>query len=122
MNVNKVKKLKTLKQRMEKAVKLATDAEEDYKALKKEILGDMNKERLNSANLGGLSLTKQTRKVVNVENWEKFYAYIYKNKSWDFLQKRAGSKAILDRVDNGVKVPGIVISKFVDVRVIESKR
>lgn len=53
--------------------------------------------------------------VVQVEDWDKFYAYIARTKAWELLQRRPGEKAIAERWDNGKEVPGIV--PFQTVRV-----
>lgn len=52
-----------------------------------------------------------------VEDWDKFYAYIAKTKSWELLQRRVGEKAIQERWDAKKEVPGIGRYDFIAVSV-----
>jgi hypothetical protein len=100
-----IKKLASLKKRKEVAEKKASDLKSEYEELKKDILGAMNKEGLDSVKSSGLSLSSSPQEVVKVEDWEKFYSYIHKYKAYDLLQKRVGKTAALDRIADGKKVP-----------------
>lgn len=43
----------------------------------------------------------EIKPVATVENWERLYAYIVKNKAFDLLQRRLGEKAAQERLDAG---------------------
>jgi len=45
--------------------------------------------------------------VPDIKDWDKFYAWIAKTKSWDCLQKRLGATAIALRWDAGKAIPGV---------------
>jgi len=45
--------------------------------------------------------------VPKVEDWDKFYKYIAKTKSWEMLQRRVGEGAVRERWDAGREVPGV---------------
>ena len=42
-----------------------------------------------------------------VNDWEEVYSYIRETGSFDILQRRIGERAVKDRWDDGVKIPGI---------------
>ena len=45
--------------------------------------------------------------VAAVTDWDKFYAYIAKNKDTECLQKRPGITALRERWDAGKEIPGV---------------
>ncbi len=60
-----------------------------------------------------VSLTESV--VPQVKDWNKFYPYMTKTKGFDMLQRRVNGKAIMDRINDGKKVPGIetfTVEKF----------
>ena len=103
----KIKKLKALKIKKESAEKLAKEAASAYEELRLEVLGDMNKDGLESLKSNGLSLSVSKQVVVEVQDWEEYYKYIHRYKAYDLLQRRIGSRAVLDRLESGKKVPGV---------------
>jgi len=54
---------------------------------------------------GNVTLKKDT--VPAVKDWDKFYAYIVKNKAFELLQKRVGLKAYRERLEEGEVIPGV---------------
>ena len=55
--------------------------------------------------------------VPEVTDWDKFYAWIAKTKSWDCLQKRPGSTALKLRWDAGKTVPGVEAKEIETLKV-----
>jgi len=54
----------------------------------------------------GTATMKQTTKFA-VANWDEFIQYVVETESFDMLQKRISSKAVGDRLQADVEVPGI---------------
>ena len=52
-----------------------------------------------------------------VEDWDKFYAYIAKTKRWDLLQRRVGEKAVMDTWEAKKQIPGVKAITVVNVSV-----
>jgi hypothetical protein len=61
--------------------------------------------------VAGLKFRAQVKMkdVPKAADWPAFHAYIAKTGSFDLLQKRLSDKAVTDRLDDGVKLPGIEI-------------
>lgn len=57
-----------------------------------------------STKMGTCSLNSTT--VAQVEDWDKFLAYIYKNKFGHLLQRRVSDPAWRELIEQGKKVPG----------------
>lgn len=56
-----------------------------------------------------------TKTKQQVKDWDKFWAYVGKNKAWDLLQKRIADVAVQARIDDGKKLPGVEAFTVVDV-------
>lgn len=48
-----------------------------------------------------------TKTVCQVENWDKFYAYIKKTGAFELMQRRVSDGAVKERWDQKKKVPGV---------------
>lgn len=85
------------------------ELEERETALEDHILNNM----LPASKLGGakgkfgqVSIKEQV--YAEVEDWDKFYSYIAKKKSWELLQKRPGITSLREIWDSGKSVPGVL--------------
>lgn len=60
---------------------------------------------------------------VDTENggWEHVWAYIIKNKAFDLLQRRLNTKAVMERLEDDVKVPGIKMFRATKVSLTKVK-
>lgn len=59
---------------------------------------------------GGVARVQiEVKPVPQVENWEKFYAYIMKHKAFDLLQRRLSEGAAKERMEEEGKLPGVMI-------------
>lgn len=56
-----------------------------------------------------------TKTSTRVEDWSEFYAYVKKNDAFDLLQRRLSNPAVMERLDDGEKVPGVVKFNYVDI-------
>lgn len=52
-------------------------------------------------------VTIKKKEVPRVENWDKFYKYLQKTGSFELLGRRLNSAAVLERWEDGKKVPGV---------------
>lgn len=52
-----------------------------------------------------------------VEDWDKFYAFVARNKAYDLLQRRTNNKAIEDRWENGVQPAAMGTNRMHDTQV-----
>lgn len=79
---------------------------------KEQILRDHLQHNLGKSKLDGArgkfaAVGLKTQIVADVTDWDKFYAYIAKNKAWECLQKRPGITALRERWDAGKEIPGV---------------
>lgn len=63
-----------------------------------------------------LTVESKSRDIPVIKDKVKFHAYIIKNKTLDMLQSRLTMKAITDRWEDGVKIPGI--GKFIKKTIV----
>lgn len=79
---------------------------DDEGTLKRHILKELAKAK--SSGIGGklarVEIKPQT--YVSVVNWEAFYEYVRKTKSFELLQRRVTDKAVKELWDDGKVVPG----------------
>lgn len=77
-------------------------------ALEEELLDDMDTAGVKKAGtkLGTASVGSSV--VANVEDWDAFLAYVYKNKYGHLLQRRVSDPAWRELNEQGKKVPGTV--------------
>ena len=62
-----------------------------------------------------------TREVAGIEDYDAFMSYVIKHKATDLVQRRVAVRAYLDRIENGEKVPGIKLTKLINVNIRRSK-
>lgn len=102
-NIDKVFLLRKKKTELEAAMK---DVEGQISDLDAEILEAMHMSGLEktATKLGAVSVNTST--VAQVEDWDAFLAYIYKNKYGHLLQRRVSDPAWRELIEQGKKVPG----------------
>ena len=101
--IDKVFSLRKKKQELEAAVR---DVEGQIADLDSEIMEAMHQSGLEktATKMGTVSVSTST--VAQVEDWDAFLAYIYKNKYGHLLQRRVSDPAWRELVEQGKKVPG----------------
>ena len=62
-----------------------------------------------SGTYGPYLLTYEPKKAPRVTDWSLFYAYIQQENAFEMLHKRLTETAIMERVNAGEIVPGIVV-------------
>lgn len=91
-------------------------------AKKKEaLLKKFKKSDLNGARgkLGVASVVE--RDIPQIGDPQKFYAYIYKKKAFDLLQKRIATTAWVERSEAGERVPGVTVFRDVKLQVRKAR-
>lgn len=93
-------------QRRELEAKIKTIKEQED-AVDAHLMNNFEKAGLDGARgkLAQVSIKRST--VADVQDWDKLYAYISRNKAWDLLQKRASITALRARWDDKKVVPGV---------------
>lgn len=83
----------------------AIEAEE--KAVKEHLIQNLPKSEASGVAGKLCRVTVITKPVPQVQDWDKFYAYVGKTKSFDLLQRRLTDTAIKERWEAGKKIPGV---------------
>lgn len=93
----------------------ALQAEET--ALKNHIIDTLPKSEATGAagKLCRVSVVK--KEAPQVEDWDKFYAYVKKTGQFDLMQKRLADSAIKERWNDGKKIPGVKVNSYVTVSI-----
>lgn len=94
------------KKALEEKVK-AEDAEIDL--VEAHIFRLFAREGIESGRGRFLQVSKSIRYIPTVKDWEKFDAYVIKNKATDLYHRRISSTAYNARIENGEEVPGVEI-------------
>lgn len=96
--------LREQKKELEAQIKGIT---EKYSALESHLMTNFDRAGLEGAKgrLATASLKHSTQ--AEVTDWDAFYKWISKTKSWECLQKRPGITALRERWDAGKQVPGV---------------
>lgn len=102
-SIDKVFLLRKKKAELEAAMK---DVEGQIADLDAEIMEAMHQSGLEktATKMGTVSVSTST--VAQVEDWDAFLAYIYKNKYGHLLQRRVSDPAWRELIEQGKKVPG----------------
>lgn len=86
-----------------------------------ELLKSMNVNELNGARGKlGTAFVKES-KHPSIVGPNKFWKFVVANKAYDLLHKRVASRAYFDRLEGGIKVPGIKVTSVTKVNVRKSK-
>lgn len=93
-------------QRLELERKADTIKSEES-ALKDHVLESFNKADIEGARGKVATASITTKTVAQVEDWDKFYAYIHKNKAYEMLQRRVSDTAFRERLEAKKTVPGV---------------
>lgn len=93
----------------------AVAAEES--ALKEHIINTLPKSEASGVAGKLARVTVVTKQVPQVEDYDKFYAYVKKTNSFDLLQKRLADSAIKERWEAGKEVPGVKAFNAVSVSI-----
>lgn len=87
-----------------------------------ELLERMKAEGMDKFTSAHASFSASSSVVANVEDWDAFWAYIYKNKYGHLLQRRVSDPAYRELLDAKKKVPGVqpFIKERLNIRALSS--
>lgn len=81
--------------------------EAEEKAIKEHIIQNLPKSEASGVAGKLARVTVITKQIPQVQDWDKFYTYVAKTKSFDLLQRRLTDTAVKERWEAGKKVPGV---------------
>lgn len=76
-------------------------------ALEEELVERMNAEGTDKAQGTKASVSITSSVVADVQDWDKFWAYVSKNKFWHLVQRRVSDPAYRELLEQGKKVSGV---------------
>lgn len=105
-----------------KEIRLAMDKlVEGVKARESEIQEHLinNLSKSDDTGVAGLKYRAQvsTKKIPKVNDWPAFHAFVAETGQFDLLQKRLSDKAVMDRLDDGVALPGVETMKVPSISI-----
>jgi len=107
VNLDNVKKLKVLKQRITKVNDLAASLKESRIKLEQLIIEDLNADGASASTTIHGTVKLVTTEVPSVKDWIAFENYIYENNALYLLQRRAASPAYREEVKLRGEIPGV---------------
>lgn len=103
-----------------KVQKIVDALEKQEKDLKEFLINNLPKGSASGITGKVAHVEISTKPIPTVEDWDKFYTYIARTKSWELMQRRVSDSAVKERWDAGKQVPGV--GKFTAVVVSCTKR
>lgn len=76
------------------------EIEEEESAIKKYVIDNLSKQESNGVSGKVANVRIKVEDVPTVEDWEAFYKYVTRTKSFDMLQKRINVKAVRERIED----------------------
>ena len=87
--------------------KIVDAIEEEEKAIKAWIIDSLPKSEASGVAGKLCRVSAVTKEIPQVEDYEKFYAYVKKTNRFDLLQKRLSEAAVKEIWEDGKQVPGV---------------
>ena len=92
--------------------KLVDELAAEEAALKEYIIQTLPKSEASGVAGKVARVSVTVKDVPQVKDWEKFHAYVKKTGSFELLQKRISKEAVDERLEAGVKLPGLEVFKL----------
>ncbi len=89
------------------AQKIADALEAEEKALKAHIINTLPKSEASGVAGKLCRITVVSKEIPQVKDWDKFYKFMGKKKTYDFLQRRLNDSLVKEYWDAGQKVEGV---------------
>ncbi len=110
---NQIDALYAKRQEQAKAQAKANELKEEADAIEDELIQNVRKADLDGAVGRTAKVRVTTSNVFNFNSeepqaFEKFIRYVVKTGAFDMIQRRVSNKAIRERLEEGVKIPGLV--------------
>jgi hypothetical protein len=94
----------------------ASDAlDEERKAIQEYVINNLPKSEATGVAGKLARVTVVTKQVPQVEDWDKFYAYVKKTGSFDLMSRSISAAAIKERWENKKDVPGVKAFEAVSI-------
>ena len=95
--------------------------DEEFKAIKAHLIEKLPKN--NAEGVTGRFANAQIKKknIPQVQDWEKFYAFVRRTKDFSLLQRRVSEGAVKERWESGKKVPGVEPFNVLSISVTKKK-
>jgi len=81
--------------------------EEEASAIREHIIETLPKSDASGVSGKFAHVKVVTSTVPTVKDWDSFYAYIHKHKSYELLNRKPTAAAIQERWDAGKEIPGV---------------
>lgn len=95
--------------------KLVDAIEAEEKALKEHIIQNLPKSEASGVAGKKARVTVVMKEVPQVKDWDAFYKYVAKTKSFDLMQRRLTDAAVKERWEAGKQIPGVEVFKAVTI-------
>lgn len=82
--------------------------EEEERALREHIINTLPKSEASGVAGKVARVSVVTKKVPQVQDWDKLYAHVKKTGAFELLQRRVADGAVKERWDQGKEVPGVI--------------
>ena len=92
-----------------------------YDIVERALLENMQAQKLESIKGQNGVAFIATREVAGIEDYDAFMSYVIKHKATDLVQRRVSIRAYQDRVEAGERVPGIKLTKLINLNLRRSK-
>ena len=108
-------KLYEIRQKRLAMQKEVDEVEAEEKALKEHIIQTLPKSEASGVAGKVARVTVVTKDVPQVKDWDAFYKYVSRTKSFDLLQRRLSDAAVNERWENKKDIPGVEAFTVVSV-------
>ena len=108
-------KLYELRQKRLAQQKIVDEIEAEEKALKDHIINTLPKSETSGIAGKVARITIVNKDIPQVKDWEAFYKYVKKTNQFELMQKRLADSAINERLEQGIKIPGVEIFKATSI-------
>lgn len=96
-----------IKDEAAKLAKQAAELDAERKAIQEHVINTLPKSNATGVSGKLANVKVRTVDVPQVKDWDKFYAYVAKNKSFHLMQRRLAEGAVNEILDTGKKIPGV---------------
>lgn len=96
-----------LKAKHKKAQEAADTIKKDVTAAEEELMGLMLDTGVEKSTSKGGTISVSKSLVPSVTDWDKYYAYIHKNKYYHLLERRPSATGCRELFEMGKQVPGV---------------
>lgn len=83
------------------------ETEEAIKDIEEQVMERLGSEGLEKATGSKATVSVTTSVVADVQDWDKLWPFIAKNKFWHLVQRRVSDPSYRELLDMGKKVPGV---------------